>query len=443
MSHRCLRAFVACGALIALMVGPARAQARLPGPDVASGLAVQFTDNFLKGPDWRSRLDAVASLGATVVRVDINWPWIETQPGRYDWTLYDQYAAALAERRLRPLFILNRPNRLHGQPYEPVIDGKRERWAAAPAAPEEIAGFAQWAAAAAERYRHLDPIWEIWNEPDMAGFWPPKPRPADYVALAREACRAIKARVPDATVVGPAAAEMPTVWRSAKPLIQAVMADATLLACLDAISLHTHRFKQAPETVSRDYMVLRDEYLSAWPAAVPRKPIIDTEWGDSVARDGISEVTQALWLPRMVLTNLMEQVRLTNWYCLMDVGTDDGDLEHRFGLIRYDGSRRPAFEAHRVLARELGRMTLREVMLRFNPRTAEGATVLRFCDDQQRCTLAAWTTEGAREVAIRGWRAVGPAIGHLGEELPPPADADVLRIEVTPAVRYLRVTPRS
>ena len=412
---------------------------------VSSGLSVQFTDNYLNRPDWRERLNLASTLGATIVRIDLNWPWIEKQPGRYDWTLYDAFATELAELQLRPLFILNRPNPLHGTPYNAFVDGKRDEGAEPPSTTSQIAAFAQWAAAAARRYQYLNPIWELWNEPDQEGFWPPKPNPQNYVVLAREACLAIKQQVPNAFVTGPGAAQMPTVWRPRKPLIRALLDDKDLLTCLDAISLHTHRFTQAPETVSRDYAVLRANYLAAWPAAIPKKPIIDTEWGDSVYRSGISEDTQALWLPRMFLTNLMEQVRLTNWYCLMDVGTDDDEIEHRFGLVRSDGTLRPAFQAYKTLAREIGGMSLRETISRFDVATARGTTILRFCDEaEQQCKLVVWTTERegtSQSVTVPGWRRSGPVIDHLGrEDVSQPNTNGILTIQPTPSVHYIPVT---
>lgn len=429
----------------ALLVSFSAGHAQSSDPTVASGLSVQFTDNYLNLPDWRERLNLASTLGATIVRIDLNWPWIEKQPGRYDWNLYDAFAAELKKLRLRPLFILNRPNPLHGTPYDAIVDGKRDRGAEPPTTTSQIAAFARWAAAAAERYQHLNPIWELWNEPDQAGFWPPKPDPQNYVALAREACVAIRQRVPNAFVAGPGAAQMPTVWRPRKPLIQAILNDKELLTCLDAISLHTHRFGQAPETVSRDYAVLRNNYLAAWPAAIPRKPIIDTEWGDSVYRSGISEDTQALWLPRMFLTNLMEQVRLTNWYCLMDVGTDDDEIEDRFGLVRSDGTLRPAFQAYKTMAREIGGMSLRETIARFDPATARGITILRFCDETaQQCKLAVWTTERAgtsQAIAVPGWRRSGPAIDHLGrEDVSQPNTNGILEVQPKQSVTYIPVT---
>lgn len=412
---------------------------------VRDGLSVQFTDHYLHLPDWRERLNLVSTLGATIVRIDLNWPWIEKQPGQYDWSLYDAYAAELEKLRLRPLFILNRPNPLHGAPYDAVVDGKRHQGAQPPATPSQIAAFARWAAAAAERYRHLDPIWEIWNEPDQEGFWPPKPDPRSYVALARETCLAIKRHVPNAFVTGPAAAQMPTVWRSTKPLIQALLNDKELLTCLDALSLHTHRFGQTPETVSRDYAVLRSTYLAAWPAEIPRKPIIDTEWGDSVYRPGISEETQARWLPRMVLINLMEQVGVTNWYCLMDTGTDDNEMEDRFGLVRSDGSWRPSFQAYQTLSREIGGMSLRETIARFEPASARGITILRFCDKAElQCKLVVWTTETdgpPQKVIVPGWRRSGPAVDHLGRpDVSQPNTNGVLELLPKTSVSYIPVT---
>jgi hypothetical protein len=443
-----LRGLVRAVVLLAAC-SPANADvhARLPGADVASGLSVQFTDKFLRQPDWRARLDQVSALGARAVRIDLNWDWVEATPGAYDWSLYDQFGAELAKRHLRPLFILNRPNATYGKPYDAVVDGRRQRGAMPPASPRDIAAFARFAATAAERYRQLDPIWEIWNEPDQDGFWPPSPNPKAYVALARETCVAMKRRVPEAVVVGPAAAQMPTVWRSEKPLFGELVGDAALLACLDAISIHTHRFKQKPETVSRDYLVMRDGYLSRWPASVPRKPIIDTEWGDAVHTSGISEDTQARWLARMYLVNLMEQVRLTNWYCLADVGDDESEMEHRFGLLRADGTQRPAYQAYKVLAGQIGTMSLRQVVARFNPRTAEGASAVIFCDRAQRCVLAAWATEdspGPQTIVVPGWQRAGAGVDYLGRALAAPkAASGPLTVEVQTAVQYIPVRPQS
>lgn len=432
---------IACGWLAPLSA----TKAQPPTQTVAAGLSVQFTDNYLHLPDWRERLNLASTLGANIVRIDLNWPWIETQLDHYDWSLYDAYAAELKKLGLRPLFILNRPNPLHGTPYDAVVDGKRHQGAQPPSTPAQIAAFTRWVVAAAERYRHLNPIWEIWNEPDQEGFWPPKPNPQDYVTLARKTCLAIKQHVPDAFVVGPAAAQIPTVWRPTKPLMQALLNDKELLTCLDALSVHTHRFGQRPETVSRDYAVFRNNYLADWPAEIPRKPIIDTEWGDSVYLSGLSEDMQARWLPRMILSNLMERVDLTNWYSLMDTGPSDNEIEDRFGLVRSDKTLRPSYLAYQTLAREIGEMSLRETIARFDPLTAQGITILRFCDEaEQQCKLAVWTTQTdgtPHKITVPGWRRSGPAIDYLGrEDVSQPDTSGTLELLPQTSVSYIPVT---
>jgi polysaccharide biosynthesis protein PslG len=423
-----------------MAAAPALAQgepAAVP-PDVARTLGVQFTDAALRAPGWREKLDLAARAGASVVRVDLNWPWTETEPGRYTWSVYDAFAAELAKRRLRPLFILHRPNRLHGRLLAGPVGADGDGVVAPPQAPDEVAAFARWAAAAALRFKAFDPIWEIWNEPDGEGFWPPRPDPGAYTRLARAACRAIRRAVPDAFVAGPAAAEMPTVWDGTKPLVEAVLRDDDLMTCLSAVSLHTHRFGQAPETVSRDYAVFR-RVRSALGARI--LPLIDTEWGDSVYRGGLTEARQAAWLPRMFLTNLMEGVRLTNWYCLVDTGDDDGEMEDRFGLVTRTGRTRPSFRAYEVLSRELRGFALREVIARFDPATATGSTILLFCDDRQACKLAAWTTDaGGAPARVAGWTRAGPAVGHLGQALKPGLQGnDAVSLSLTPDVQYVPV----
>jgi hypothetical protein len=147
----------------------------------------------------------------------------------------------------------------------------------------------------------------------------------------------------------------------------------------------------------------------------------------------------------MFLTNLMEQVGLTNWYCLMDVGTDDDEIEQRFGLVRSDETLRPAFQAYKTLSREIGGMSLRETIAHFDAATARGITILRFCDEtEQQCKLAVWSTERdgmSQKVTVPGWRRSGPVIDHLGrEDVSQPNTNGVLTVQPTPSVRYIPVT---
>ena len=85
-----------------------------------------------------------------------------------------------------------------------------KNWAlASPSDEATIAAFAAFAAAAAARYGSSDIIWEIWNEPDMAGSWPPEPDAKNFTALTIATCQAIRHVAPNAIIQGPAVAHLP------------------------------------------------------------------------------------------------------------------------------------------------------------------------------------------------------------------------------------------
>jgi Glycosyl hydrolase catalytic core len=79
------------------------------------------------------------------------------------------------------------------------------------------------------------------------------------------------------------------------------------------------------------------------------KPIWITEYGESTANCGeecVDEATQADHLQEMisaVATHPEWGVEMLSVYQLRDRGTDSGDRERQFGLLREDGSEKPAY----------------------------------------------------------------------------------------------------
>jgi hypothetical protein len=111
-----------------------------------------------------SRVDTVQALGATVVRVTLDWSQIEPRKGRFDWSVPDALLAALHAHRIAPLVTL------YGSPRW-ANGGRAENWA-----PKRGATFAAFARAAARRYRYVH-LWTIWNEPNQVrSLRPTSPR---------------------------------------------------------------------------------------------------------------------------------------------------------------------------------------------------------------------------------------------------------------------------
>jgi len=84
------------------------------------------------------------------------------------------------------------------------------------------------------------------------------------------------------------------------------------------------------------------------------KPIFITEYGESTANcseECVSEETQAQHLGEMisaVSSNPQWGVEMLSVYQLQDRGTNSGDRERQFGLLREDGTQKPAYSVVRA-----------------------------------------------------------------------------------------------
>jgi polysaccharide biosynthesis protein PslG len=154
-------------------------------------------DVFAGGEQYReSNLSRQASAGVRLLRQTFDWSRIETAPGTYDLSYYDDYVAASADHGIRILPILFNP---------PAFRGRRQGRATCP--PGSNATFSAFARALVRRYgangtlwkersgvRRL-PItaWQIWNEPNLPMFyWCGKSIARRYVAMLRTVGGAIK-----------------------------------------------------------------------------------------------------------------------------------------------------------------------------------------------------------------------------------------------------------
>jgi hypothetical protein len=305
--------------------------ADLPEPVLPQGVGVNV--HFVRGHE--RDLDLIAAAGFKFIRMDFAWGAIERRKGEHNWTDYDDLTANLEKRALRAIYILDYSNGLY------------EEAGASPRHSESVAAFARWAGAAARHFQGRRIIWEIWNEPNIAQFWKPKPDVREYVALAQAACRALRENDPHATIIAPASSEFP--WA----FLEAVCASG-LLEQLDAVSVHPYRGPQRPpETAATDYLKLRA--LIERHASPEKKtlPIVSGEWGYSTHNRGVSLDTQAAFLARQQLANLWQGVPLSIWYDWKNDGDDPAENEHNFGTVYPDLRPKPAFAALQVMTREL------------------------------------------------------------------------------------------
>jgi hypothetical protein len=413
-------------ALLAVLLLPWPAQAaELPQPVLPQGVGVNihFTRSHAKD------LDLIAAAGFKVVRMDFAWGGIERRKGEYDWSAYDELTAGLEKRGLRPLYILDYSNRLYEEAVvtKNPINGRVQRDVASPRHPASVAAFARWAAAA-RRYRGRHVIWEIWNEPNIT-FWKPRPDVKEYTALALATCKAVREADPHATVVAPATSGVP------QEFLDRFFASG-VLAHLDAVSVHPYRpYHRPPETAAEDYTKLRKLIERHLPPGKKQMPILSGEWGYASHAKGVSPQTQAAYLARQQLANLLGGVPLSVWYDWKDDGLDPAEREHNFGTVRPDLSPKPAYRAAQTLTRELAGY-------RISRRLAAGSDkdfVLLLADAAGRRKLAAWTLGEPHAVTLDGLAPEGKVTGVTlgGEPFTPKVVGKKLVLDLDAAPKYV------
>jgi hypothetical protein len=190
--------------------------------------------------------------------------------------------------------------------------------------------------------------YEVWNEPYLClpEFcpWSPAPSPEEYVALLRVAYHAIKSADPSAVVLAGATSPLDEPETTQKipgvAFVQRMIGLGAGDVC-DAISFHQYPVNRPPEDwVPSEVGRIR--------AVAPGRRFWITEAGHhtSTAYGGLSDLVQAQWLVRAILIGRgVTDLDRLSWYDLQDDCGDGANPECRYGILRQDGSPKPAYHA--------------------------------------------------------------------------------------------------
>jgi hypothetical protein len=206
--------------------------------------------------------------------------------------------------------------------------------------------------------------WIIWNEPDFrpgdAGDWLNWSGNAeDLFKVVRAGSRAVKAADPDALVVFPATAYYPDVVNGRELYLARVLREAAKLPdarpngfYFDAVAVNLYCTVPGIYDIFKAYRSILDSYAIA-------KPIWLTEtncqqYNDATSpRDAQSRITtmeQASFLVQAVAMAKAAGYDRIGWYSMVD---HNDSIPDRWGLVRPDGSPRPAFHAFHLASRYL------------------------------------------------------------------------------------------
>jgi polysaccharide biosynthesis protein PslG len=378
-----------CAALVLAVVFSFKlGAAEIPEPVLPAGVGVNIHFTRGHGRD----LDRIAAAGFKFIRMDFFWDAIEKKKGEYDWSGYDELTANLERRGIRPYYILDYSNPLYEESVtsKDPISGKLNSAIGSPQHPESIEAFARWAAAAAKHFHGRHVVWEIWNEPN-GGFWRPKADVSQYIALALATGKAVRQADPEATIVGPATSGFP------ESFLEEFLKSGAL-EFLDGVSVHPYRSpKQPPEGAARDYERLRKVIERYAPDEAKKKiPILSGEWGYSSNTKGVSLETQAAFIARQQLANLLAGVPISIWYDWKNDGPDPNENEHNFGTVTPELEPKPAYVSIQTLTRELAGY-------RVSGRYETGNSndfVLVLTNDASDTKLAGWTLAAPHHVPL-------------------------------------------
>ena len=340
---------------LALALAPSAAQAATPRDFVG----MTSEDVFAGDSAYRaSTLSTQRGVGVGLLRQTFDWSLIETARGQYDFARYDSYVLATASARIRILPILfNAP-----------------RCSSTTCPPSSNASMAAFARAVVKRYGPRGTLWranpgvpktpivsyQIWNEPLLRQYWCNKPNAKQYAAMLGTVGGAIKKAQRGAEIVtaGLPPSKLSGAIALRKYIRQLYAAGGKRAFDTLAINSYAQGSAQLGRLLDavRSLMNERgDRRAKIW--------ITELGWGDRGPRNRFivgakgqaSRISQSLALvDKRKSRYKLRGVVYFSWRDGRPYAPAFKDLWGlHTGLLRLDGSPKPAFNAFRRAARKL------------------------------------------------------------------------------------------
>lgn len=312
---------------------------------------------FMNQTSLNSYFASLKELGVGWVRYDFEWGVIQPDnASSYQWTAIDRVVATAKSYGIETLGTIA---------YAPkwARDAScNTTWACPPASP---AAYAKFASDVASRYKDSVKYWEIWNEPNIPVFWAPNPDSAKYAAILKAAYTSIKTANPSAVVMSAGLSPAEDAGGRIAPLtFMKNLYASGAKNFFDIVALHPYSFPASPDyaAVWNSWQQMTAIHQLMISNSDSSKKVWITEFGSPTGGSGsgfaVNQFTN--WqsgsdfmtenAQSQIITNAAKLFKQDNswlsnffYYSLKDNGTSKSTTENFFGLIRYDGSQKPAF----------------------------------------------------------------------------------------------------
>lgn len=415
--------------LLVTLARPVAAQEPAPPPDPRFGIVETYVD-----------FQAAATLRAGYTRIILRWDVIQPR-GPSDWepaNVPDPFVAAdLAAGREVVAVIIGTP----AWARDPQHPGNLPDQPSAKDVPD-MEHWANFVSRLAQHYQGRIRHWVIWNEPDV---WDPahpgstwNGAEADYVQLLKTAYLSIKAVDPSLQVH---LTGLTYFWdweynreQYLSRLLRLIAADPEAAAnnfYFDAVVFHLYYKPELILNVLSDIKRVLSEYGQAgkpiWMNETNAPPSSDTlEPPHWEPRFRVSLEEQSAFILQIFAVAFANGVERVEVYKLRN-STEHPEDHQPFGLMRGDGSFRPAFHAYQVATTYLA--GFQNVTL-----TQQGDIYIATFDRGTETTTVLWTVAPEpRQIRLNAIAAEGLLLDEVGQGQMTPAQAGTYTIDLPAA----------
>lgn len=336
----------------------------------------------------------LSELGVNSARLDLYWSNFEKTEGTFEWpaklTNVSDMLAPASAAQIKPFGILDYANPLY--------------FKGLPKSASERDAFVRYVRVVARRHGKQVSAFELWNEWNIGGGTNPREKgtAADYVDLLRAVRTALNEDAKGVPLIAGSIAYRDMSWTREFVKLGG-------LALCDGFSVHPYNFADR-DASAEEIVRWLDGFSQELSGKKGRLPIYVTEigWPNHTGKGGSTEsVTAQRLLKLMLLLATRGYVAGVWWYDLVDDGTDLEDKEFHFGLLRRDGTPKPAFHAYKAF------LALFKTAHFKGQQSADGALALEFRDAKGRRLVAAWSAEGDESayVHVKGRASLLPIEG--------------------------------
>ncbi len=291
------------------------------------------------------QVERLQALGLNWVRLNVHWMILEPESGRYRFEPIDRMMSLVQGAGLHSITSVVGTPRFASS----VAAGDRYEQYHDKFPPVDMGLLAQRMAMLARRYPNVD-VWQVWNEPNLLGFWAPRPDPQAYYRMLVPSVQALRAAAPDKPVALAGMAYFSEMDGENTLMLEALgrlgVFQHDLIVAYHPYTAHA----EGSEVQPRD-LVQRVRHAHEWLRASGARQIWATEWGWSsyeAPRDEqpiVGELGQAdETLRRLALMSALDYDRIF-LFTLADLDERATRRDRSYGLLRRNGEPKPVYHA--------------------------------------------------------------------------------------------------